>query len=361
VGPFAVTRVVNPNAIELALPPQMQALHPVFNISRLKPYVPNRPEFATRPQRYDRPPPDVDADSNGDRLFEVERLMACRQQGRSRYYLVAWKGYPPEENTWEARASLLRTAREAVAEFEATHVHASAPATAAELSALEQGRSQVQIRDNTLSGPLPRQLARRGVPFFTVPSALIHGGSVVPPSASSGGRSEPELAQPTVGTAAQRGIDTPRCSSSAPRSRSVGVPSAAVGSSTVASCAGSTCSGSPVGGGGASAQRQSHRGGAKEAVGPLPDEKNAKNCSELTSRRVPSRTQHAFGRSGPPNCLIPAAHQLAVPLGGAPAGHAGSAPRSWKEVVSAAACRGEAPQRAPAPESSGTTVRQQAA
>jgi transposase InsO family protein len=126
VGPFPITRVVNSNALQLALPPQMQALHPVFNISRLKPYVPNRPEFATRPQRYDRPPPEADADSNGDRLYEVERLVACRKQGRSRYYLVAWKGYPPEENTWESRSSLLRTAREALSEFEETHGDAAA-------------------------------------------------------------------------------------------------------------------------------------------------------------------------------------------------------------------------------------------
>ena len=38
IGPFAVTDVVNANAYTLALPPQLQALHPTFNIDKLKPY-----------------------------------------------------------------------------------------------------------------------------------------------------------------------------------------------------------------------------------------------------------------------------------------------------------------------------------
>ncbi len=33
-------------------------------------------------------------------------------------YLVAWKGYPAEENTWEPRASLLPGAADALADFE---------------------------------------------------------------------------------------------------------------------------------------------------------------------------------------------------------------------------------------------------
>jgi hypothetical protein len=117
VGPFAVTEVVNANAIRLALPPQMQALHPVFNISRLKPYVSNSAAFATRPQRYDRPPPEAQADTNGDALWQVDRVLACKKVGRGKRYLVAWKGYPPEENTWEPHTSISHTS--AYEEFQA--------------------------------------------------------------------------------------------------------------------------------------------------------------------------------------------------------------------------------------------------
>jgi hypothetical protein len=54
-------------------------------------------------------------------VFAVERVIAARGRGRGLRYLVAWVGYPPEENTWEPRSSLVDGAREALAEFEATH------------------------------------------------------------------------------------------------------------------------------------------------------------------------------------------------------------------------------------------------
>jgi len=118
VGPFSVTKVVNANAFELALPPQLKALHPVFNISRLKPYTASSPKFATRPQRFDRPPPEADADTNGDKVYEIERIVAARGRGRGLRYLVAWKGYPPEENTWEPRSALVN-APDVFADFQA--------------------------------------------------------------------------------------------------------------------------------------------------------------------------------------------------------------------------------------------------
>ena len=116
IGPFEVTEVINANAYKLKLPPQLQALHPTFNIEKLKPYRDGRKLFPTRPQRYDRPPPVIQADSNGDEQFIVERIMAQRKKGRTMQYLVAWKGYPPEENTWESRAAVVET--DAFAEFE---------------------------------------------------------------------------------------------------------------------------------------------------------------------------------------------------------------------------------------------------
>jgi len=127
IGPFPITKMINANSFELKLPPQLKALHPVFNIDRLKPYVANNPKFASRPQRFDRPPPEADSDTNGDKVFEVERIVAARGRGRSLRYLVAWKGYPPEENTWEPRGSLFN-ARDALDEFEATHGRAPVPA-----------------------------------------------------------------------------------------------------------------------------------------------------------------------------------------------------------------------------------------
>ena len=116
IGPFRVTAVVNANAYTLALPPQLQALHPTFNIEKLKAYRDGRAAFPDRPLPFDRPPPDAQADSNGDEVWLVERILAQRKRGRADEFLVQWKGYPPEENTWEPRSSL-RGAPDALAEF----------------------------------------------------------------------------------------------------------------------------------------------------------------------------------------------------------------------------------------------------
>lgn len=124
VGPFAVTAVVNANAYTIALPPQMQALHPTFNIDKLKRYRDGRAAFPNRPQRYDRPPPEAQADSNGDEVFVVDRVVAAKKIGRATHYLVAWKGYPPEENTWEPR-SALSGARQALDEYHRNNAPAS--------------------------------------------------------------------------------------------------------------------------------------------------------------------------------------------------------------------------------------------
>jgi transposase InsO family protein len=121
LGPFKITAVVNANAYTLALPPQLQALHPTFNIDKLKPYKDGKARFPDRPQRYDRPPPEAEADTNGDTVWEVEQILASRSRGVGRQrkveYLVAWRGYPPEENTWEPRTHL-EGAGDALALFE---------------------------------------------------------------------------------------------------------------------------------------------------------------------------------------------------------------------------------------------------
>ena len=120
VGPFSVTAVINANAYTLALPPQLQALHPTFNIDKLKQYRDGRALFPALPQPFSRPPPEAQADSNGDEAWEVERITAVRKRGRTKQYLVSWRGYPPEENSWEPRSSLIGSAKDALADFEAT-------------------------------------------------------------------------------------------------------------------------------------------------------------------------------------------------------------------------------------------------
>ena len=117
MGPFLVTAVINANAYTLALPPQLEALHPTFNISKLKRYVDGRQKFPDRPVLHARPPPEAECDSNGDFVYEVERVLASKGGADGeREFLVRWRGYPQENNTWEPRSSL-KNALGALADF----------------------------------------------------------------------------------------------------------------------------------------------------------------------------------------------------------------------------------------------------
>jgi hypothetical protein len=117
VGPFKVTRVINPNAYEIELPPQLR-IHPVQNISKLRHYRRSPERFAPhRPQPIARPPPEC-IDPAGDAEYEVERILAARRHGRRQEYLIKWLGYPNEECSWEPASGL--KCPEALAEFRAS-------------------------------------------------------------------------------------------------------------------------------------------------------------------------------------------------------------------------------------------------
>jgi hypothetical protein len=126
IGPLKVTRVINPNAYELELPPQLH-IHPVQNISKLRHYIRSPDRFVGRPQPLPRPPPEC-ADAAGDGQYVVERILAQRKNGRRQQYLVKWTGYPIEESSWEPRANL--RCPDLLAEFEAQQLHSDADALA---------------------------------------------------------------------------------------------------------------------------------------------------------------------------------------------------------------------------------------
>jgi hypothetical protein len=120
VGPFKVARIINDNAYELELPPQLR-IHPVQNVSKLRRYVHSPARFAGRPVPDPRPPPDY-IDNAGDAVWEVEKILAKRKVGRTMQYLVKWKGYPNEDCSWEPPQNL-RGCKDIVAEFERQQLH----------------------------------------------------------------------------------------------------------------------------------------------------------------------------------------------------------------------------------------------
>jgi len=118
IGPFTVTGSVNDNAVTLELPPLLGALHPTFNISRLKLYRDSSARFLTRPTRLQQLPA-VRTDTNGVEEYEVESVLAQRGDTRRRQMLVRWKGYGAEHDEWQLRSELMRTAPALVADYDA--------------------------------------------------------------------------------------------------------------------------------------------------------------------------------------------------------------------------------------------------
>jgi len=108
VGPYKVKGIVSSNAIELELPKSIK-IHPVVNISRVQLYKPQM-----EGQKIILPKLVI---IKGEEEFEVEKILNKRTIRGKEKFLVRWKGYMMEENTWESRENL-ENAKELVEEFE---------------------------------------------------------------------------------------------------------------------------------------------------------------------------------------------------------------------------------------------------
>jgi len=100
LGPFKITQK-HGHAYRLNLLPEWSRIHPVFNEVLLTPYIP--PQFPNQTDE-GRPLPKITQD--GTKLFEIETIENVRRRGRGLQFLIKWKGYPAEENTWEPGSSL---------------------------------------------------------------------------------------------------------------------------------------------------------------------------------------------------------------------------------------------------------------
>ena len=91
MGPFPIARIVGPAAVQLRLPRSLR-VHLTFHVSQVKPVKESKMVPTTTP-----PPPEV---IEGGLEYKVKRLLAVRNRGRGRQYLVDWEGYRPEERQW---------------------------------------------------------------------------------------------------------------------------------------------------------------------------------------------------------------------------------------------------------------------
>ena len=59
--------------------------------------------------------------------YEVEEILDSKREKGGWEYLIKWKGYGPEHNTWEPRGNLLQHAKKAVEDFHRQHPSAPRP------------------------------------------------------------------------------------------------------------------------------------------------------------------------------------------------------------------------------------------
>jgi len=107
VGPYKIKKIVSTNAVELQLSSTVK-IHPVVNVSRICRYV-----GQVEGQRKEQPAPVI---IEGEEEWEVERILNKQRVRGKEKYLVHWKGFTVESDTWEERGNLENT-KEAIEEF----------------------------------------------------------------------------------------------------------------------------------------------------------------------------------------------------------------------------------------------------
>jgi len=93
LGPFPVVHPVELHAYHLQLPPSMLRIHPVFHVVKLMPV----PKDLIRQRVHPPPAPTV---IGGEQHYEVELILDSRLRAGKLEFLVSWKGYGYEENSW---------------------------------------------------------------------------------------------------------------------------------------------------------------------------------------------------------------------------------------------------------------------
>jgi len=105
---YKVKGIISSNAIELELPKSIR-IYPVVNVSKVQLYKP-------QVEGQKKIPPKLFI-IEGVEEFKVEKILNKRIVRGKEKFLVRWKGYMAEEDTWENRKNL-ENAKELVEEFE---------------------------------------------------------------------------------------------------------------------------------------------------------------------------------------------------------------------------------------------------
>jgi len=107
VGPYAIEEVVLSNAVKLQLPSLMR-IHPVVNVSRIVRY---KDQMKGQKKEEEKP-----VEVEGVEEWEVKKILNKKKMRGVEKYLIRWKGFTAEGDTWKRKENL-KNAKELIEEF----------------------------------------------------------------------------------------------------------------------------------------------------------------------------------------------------------------------------------------------------
>jgi hypothetical protein len=120
IGPFKVIKRVGSSAYQLDLPSLYSRLHPTFHVSLLEDYV---SRSGKDPEGYpDGKLPEL-AENQDDMEWEVQEIVDHKKDKRmkDRRYLVKWKDWPEDHNTWLPMYPNLKNSFDLVNQYNTRH------------------------------------------------------------------------------------------------------------------------------------------------------------------------------------------------------------------------------------------------
>ena len=108
IGPYPISKIISPNAVELKLPPSFKIDAPI-NVSCLRLY---KPPTILGQQITPQPPIDVE----GEQEYVVEEILDSCLRRNKLEFLIKWEGYTDENNSWELEDNC-RNASRAIKDF----------------------------------------------------------------------------------------------------------------------------------------------------------------------------------------------------------------------------------------------------